>query len=61
MAPVTPRPIAATVPYAQGKDFGDWLPAQLTVAKELWPADDPGPFDLKVNGRGVTGWRYRAS
>jgi hypothetical protein len=44
-------PIAtATTPYARGRDFGDWLPAQLTVEKQLWPPDDPGRFDLKVNG-----------
>jgi hypothetical protein len=44
-------PIAtATTPYAQGRDFGNWLPAQLTIEKQLWPPDDPGRFDLKVNG-----------
>ena len=44
-------PIAtAGTAYAQGRDFGDWLPAQLTVRKRLWPADDPGRFDLLVNG-----------
>ena len=47
-------PIApATTPYAQGRDFGDWLPAQLTVSKQLWPADDPGRFDLIVNGETI--------
>ncbi len=44
---------AATTPFAQDKDFGNWLPAQLTVEKQLWPADDPGRFDLKVNGKTV--------
>jgi hypothetical protein len=43
----------ATTPYASGRDFGDWLPARLTVRKQLWPADDPGRFDLKVNGETV--------
>jgi hypothetical protein len=44
-------PIAtATTPYAQGRDFGNWLPAELTIEKQLWPADDPGRFDLAVNG-----------
>ena len=44
-------PIAsAGTPYAQGRDFGDWLPAQLTVRKRLWPNRDPGRFDLQVNG-----------
>jgi hypothetical protein len=40
----------ASSPYARGRDFGNWLPAQLTVRKRLWPNDDPGRFDLKVNG-----------
>jgi uncharacterized repeat protein (TIGR01451 family) len=44
---------AATTPYTRGRDFGNWLPAQLTVSKQLWPADDPGRFDLKVNGMTV--------
>ena len=44
-------PVAtATTPYARGRDFGNWLPAQLTIEKQLWPADDPGRFDLAVNG-----------
>jgi hypothetical protein len=47
-----PIAVAAT-PYARGRDFGNWLPAQLTVRKRLWPADDPGRFDLKVNGTTV--------
>ncbi|WP_028066830.1 DUF7507 domain-containing protein [Solirubrobacter soli] len=40
----------ATTPNAQGRDFGNWVPASLTVEKQLWPADDPGRFDLIVNG-----------
>jgi hypothetical protein len=47
-------PIAAgTTPYARGRDFGNWLPARLTVEKQLWPPDDPGRFDLIVNGEVV--------
>ncbi len=42
--------VSAGTPYAQGRDFGDWLPAQLTVRKRLWPNGDPGRFDLLVNG-----------
>ncbi len=41
---------AASTPNATGRDFGNWLPASLTVEKQLWPADDPGRFDLIVNG-----------
>jgi hypothetical protein len=37
-------------PHAQGRDFGDWVPAWLTVRKQLWPAEDPGRFNLIVNG-----------
>ena len=43
----------ASTPNAQGRDFGNWVPASLTVEKQLWPADDPGRFDLKVNGETV--------
>ena len=39
-----------TTPNATGRDFGNWFPAQLTVEKELYPAADPGRFDLLVNG-----------
>lgn len=39
-----------TEPYARGRDFGDWFPARLKVVKRLYPADDPGRFDLHVNG-----------
>ena len=42
-------PIPASEPVAEGRDFGNWLPAQLTVEKQLTPTDDPGRFDLKVN------------
>jgi hypothetical protein len=34
--------VADTTPNAQGRDFGNWLPAQLTVEKQLAPPDDPG-------------------
>jgi hypothetical protein len=44
---------AASTPNATGRDFGDWVPATLTVEKQLWPADDPGRFDLLVNGEVV--------
>lgn len=44
---------AATTPNARRRDFGNWLPARLTVEKRLWPADDPGRFDLTVNGTTV--------
>ena len=40
----------ATNPNVTGRDFGNWVPASLTVEKQLWPADDPGRFDLIVNG-----------
>jgi hypothetical protein len=40
----------ATTPNPDGLDFGNWVPASLTVEKQLWPADDPGRFDLIVNG-----------
>jgi hypothetical protein len=42
---------SATTTYARGKDFGNYVPAKLTVKKELAPANDPGRFDLLVNGR----------
>ena len=41
---------SATTPHARDRDFGNWLPARLTVEKQLWPAGDPGRFDLNVNG-----------
>ena len=44
---------AADTPYVQDRDFGNWLPAQLTVEKQLEPAGDTGRFDLKVNGTTV--------
>ena len=44
-------PITAdTTPNAEDRDFGDWVPAWLTVRKELWPPEDPGRFNLIVNG-----------
>jgi hypothetical protein len=43
-----------STPNAQGRDFGDWVPATLTLEKQLWPADDPGRFNLIVNGTTVT-------
>ena len=46
-----PGPIdVATEPYARDRDFGDWFPARLRVVKRLYPANDPGRFDLLVNG-----------
>ena len=41
---------ATTTPRAPNRDFGNWVPARLTVRKRLWPASDSGRFDLKVNG-----------
>jgi hypothetical protein len=44
-------PIAvAANPNVANRDFGNWVPASLTVEKQLWPSDDPGRFDLIVNG-----------
>jgi hypothetical protein len=37
-------------PNVQGKDFGNWFPAQLTVSKRLSPAGDPGLFDFALDG-----------
>ena len=56
-----PRPAAASsaggdrststpTPNVEGRDFGNWFPARLTVEKRLFPATDPGRFDLLVNG-----------
>jgi hypothetical protein len=44
---------AVSTANAEGRDFGNWYPAQLTIEKELFPADDPGRFDLLVNGEVV--------
>jgi hypothetical protein len=45
-------PIAvATETWARRRDFGNWVPATLTVRKELEPTTDPGRFDLFVNRR----------
>jgi hypothetical protein len=38
------------VPDAGGRDFGNWVPARLTLRKEIEPAGDAGRFDLLVNG-----------
>jgi uncharacterized repeat protein (TIGR01451 family) len=35
-------------PYAQGRNFGNWLPARITLKKEIVPPDDPGRFQLLV-------------
>ena len=47
-----PMEVAAS-PNVTGRDFGNWVPASLTVEKQLWPPEDPGRFDLIVNGRTV--------
>ena len=47
------RSTVAASPNVTGRDFGNWVPASLTVEKQLWPSDDPGRFDLIVNGRTV--------
>jgi hypothetical protein len=44
---------AAATPNAEGRDFGNWFPAQLTLEKDIEPAGDPGRFDLLVNGEVV--------
>jgi hypothetical protein len=41
----------ATETWARRRDFGNWVPATLTVEKELEPTTDTGRFDLFVNGR----------
>ena len=46
----------ASTPHATRRDFGDWVPASLTIEKQLWPADDPGrvpelPVVLPDRGR----------
>jgi hypothetical protein len=38
-------------PNVRGRDFGNWFPARLTLEKEVEPPDDPGRFDLMVNGQ----------
>jgi Domain of unknown function DUF11 len=35
-------------PYAQERDFGNWLPARITVEKEHFPPEDPGHFQIFV-------------
>ena len=44
---------ANDTPYARGRNFGNWFPAELTVKKQLEPASDPGRFNLLVNGEVV--------
>jgi hypothetical protein len=44
---------AASTPNAEGRDFGNWFPARLTLEKRLFPGDDPGRFDLSVDGEVV--------
>src|SRR4051812_791900 len=36
----------STTPRAFNRDFGNWIPARLTVRKRLRPASDPGRLDL---------------
>lgn len=43
----------ATNPNVTARDFGNSVPAILTVEKQLWPSGDQGRFDLIVNGRTV--------
>src|SRR5262245_59982827 len=40
---------AAATPSAEGQDFGNWLPARLTLRKDIFPPDDLGRFDLQVH------------
>jgi hypothetical protein len=40
-----------TTSYARGRDFGNYTSALLVVRKHLEPSNDPGRFDLLVNGR----------
>jgi hypothetical protein len=42
----------ARAPNVEGRDFGNWAPAYLTIDKRLFPAGS-GTFDLMVNGRTV--------
>jgi uncharacterized repeat protein (TIGR01451 family) len=37
-----------TTPYAQGRNFGNWFPARITVEKEHFPPEDPGHFQIFV-------------
>jgi hypothetical protein len=39
--------------HNDGRDFGNWYPAQLTLTKELVPDSDIGRFDLFVNDERV--------
>jgi uncharacterized repeat protein (TIGR01451 family) len=38
-------------PYAQGRDFGNWRPAHLTLEKRVFPADDTTRFTFNHPGR----------
>jgi Prealbumin-like fold domain len=38
----------AAEPYARKRDFGNWRPAQVTLAKKLQPENAPGRFNLSV-------------
>lgn len=38
-------------PYAQGRDFGNWRPAHLTLEKRVFPEDDTTRFTFHHPGR----------
>jgi hypothetical protein len=38
-------------PFAEGRDFGNWRPARVTLTKKLDPPGDPGRFNLSVGRR----------
>ena len=40
-------------PNANGRDFGNWFPARLTLRKEIEPKTDRGLFDLLVNDQNI--------
>jgi hypothetical protein len=46
---------AAEEPYARDRDFGNWIPARVTLVKQLDPPDDPGRFDLSVGDKALAG------
>jgi uncharacterized repeat protein (TIGR01451 family) len=41
----------AETPYARGRDFGNFVAAELVIRKQLEPTTDPGRFNLLLNGR----------
>jgi hypothetical protein len=41
----------ADEPFAEGRDFGNWRPARVTLTKKLDPPGDPGRFNLSVGRR----------